>query len=201
MNNITFHGKKFQITYQEIYDIILYIKDEFPDLIFDIDNSFQSSLIYPDHNSFVILFQHIGNFRADGNYDPVVLYYLEPKIFKLIEMINSQLKEYDLYISASDFGQDDTIYELVVTELGTKPTFRQRYNKTLENSASNGTTSGMGTISSPGVSSTSVAASSSGSGDVTFTLNSIPSQKMGNPSQVSDLRYLKRVKIKRVKDF
>ena len=58
----------------------------------------------------------------------------------------------------------------------------------------------MGSVSSAGVSSTSVSASTTGSGDVTNILKS-KSQKMGNPSQVSDLRFLKPVKIKRVKDI
>ena len=40
----------------------------------------------------------------------------------------------------------------------------------------------------------------SGSGDVSNTLK-VKGQKMGGPSQVSDLRFLKSVKIKRVKDI
>ena len=58
----------------------------------------------------------------------------------------------------------------------------------------------MGSVSSAGVSSTSVAASTPGSGDKSNTLIS-KSQKKGNPSQVSDLRFLKSVKVKRVKEI
>jgi hypothetical protein len=115
--------------------------------------------------------------------------------------VNSQLFSHDLYVSASDFGEMDCYYELVISKIGHTPKFRERYSNTLENSSACATTSGMGAVSSPGVSSGSVSSSTSGSGDVTRTLLSKSKQKMGNPSEVSDLRFLKRVKIKRVKDF
>lgn len=197
MSQIVFHGDKFEISHEELDDILKEITDEFFNLEYEVESSLQSSLIYDDVNSFVVCF----NEKIENDEFPNVLYYLEPKIFNLIESINSQLKEFNLYISASDFGQTDAFYELVITRIGTTPVFRPRYQKTLENSSASATSGGMGAVASPGVSSTSVASSTSGSGDVTFTLLSKPSQKMGGPSEVSDLRYLKKVKIKRVKDF
>ncbi len=161
------------------------------------ESSHQSSLIFPDDKSFIVTFATPG----ETFFDLPVLHYLEPGIFNLIEDVNSQLFSHDLYVSASDFGETDCYYELVISKIGHTPKFRERYSKTLENSSACATTSGMGAVSSPGVSSGSVSSSTSGSGDVTRTLLSKSKQKMGNPSEVSDLRFLKRVKIKRVKDF
>ena len=192
-----FSLKKFGITNIQLNNILYYITDEFPDLNYWIDNSLQSSLIEPDENSFVIFFSEKG----DTLHDLGVLYYLEPKIWQLIEAVDSQLRAYDLYVSASDFGEFDIYYELVVSKVGHEPKFLTRYGKTLENSTATATTSGSGAVTNAGVSSTSTSASSSGSGDRTFTLKDRSKQKMGSPSQVSDLRFLGKVKIKRVKDF
>jgi hypothetical protein len=198
MTNITVGGQKFDITYEQLGDILVYITDEFPQLTYDVDGSIQSSLIFTDYFSFVITFQEQG---AQSFFDLEPLHYLEPKIFKLIELVNSQLEHYNLYVSASDFGESDAYYELVISEIGWTPKYRERYAKTLENSTAGASTSGMGGVSCPGVSSTSVSSSSPGSGDPTFTLTGKPKGKMGLPSEVSDLRFLKGVKIKRVKDF
>lgn len=198
-HEITFNKVGFEITYRELYDILNYITDEFPELIFDIENSNQSSLIEDDNNSFIITFQGEGDmFSAD------VLYYLEPKIFGLISDINSQLRPYDLYVSDSDFGHADIYYELVISKIGHKPkrlsrSVRDR-GEVSEDVSANASTAGMGAVSNAGVSSTSTSSSTPGSGDVTNTLKT-KGQKMGNPSQVSDLRFLKGVKIKRVKDI
>jgi len=189
--------KKYHISHEELHDILGYITDEFTELIYDVESSYQSSLIFPDENSFIITLSAPG----ENLYDSPVLHYLESKIFNLIQDVNSQLFSHDLYVSASDFGEMDCYYELVISKLGHAPKFRERYSKTLENSSACATTSGMGSVSSPGVSSGSVSSSTSGSGDVTRTLLSKSKQKIGNPSEVSDLRFLKRVKIKRVKDF
>ncbi len=189
--------KDFHISHEELYDILRYITDEFTELHYDVESSHQSSLIFPDDKSFIVTFATPG----ETFFDLPVLHYLEPGIFNLIEDVNSQLFSHDLYVSASDFGETDCYYELVISKIGHTPKFRERYSKTLENSSACATTSGMGAVSSPGVSSGSVSSSTSGSGDVTRTLLSKSKQKMGNPSEVSDLRFLKRVKIKRVKDF
>ena len=189
--------KNFHISHEELHDILRYINDEFTELIYDVESSDQSFLIFPDENSFIITFARL----SDTFYDLPVLHYLEPVIFNLIQDVNSQLFSHDLYVSASDFGETDCYYELVISKLGHTPKYRERYSKTLENSSACATTSGMGSVSSPGVSSGSVSSSTSGSGDVTRTLLSKSKQKMGNPSEVSDLRFLKSVKIKRVKDI
>ena len=194
---ITFNKVGFEITYRELYDILNYIIDEFPELIFDIEKSSQSSLILPDDNSFIITFQQEGDMFSAG-----VLHYIEPKIFGLISDVNSQLRPYGLYVSDSDFGQSDIYYELVISKIGHKP--KQISNdirdRGISEDVSNASTAGMGAVSNAGVSSTTTSASSVGSGDVTNTLKT-KGQKMGSPSQVSDLRFLKGVKIKRVKDI
>ena len=192
MSEIFFNKVGFEITYQQLYDILIHITDEFQELIYDIENSYQSSLITPDDNSFIITFSHYG----ESMLNLPVLHYLEPKIWSLIGDVNSQLRAYDLYVSDSDFGQSDVYYELVISKIGHKP--KPRGVK--EDVSANASTAGMDGVSNAVVSSTSVSASTPGSGDVTNTLKT-KGQKMGSPSQVSDLRFLKGVKIKRVKDI
>jgi hypothetical protein len=193
-------GIEFDIDYYELNDLLNEITDEFPELIYDVESSSHSSLIMPDDNSFIITFQQNG----ESSLDIDVLHYIEPKIWQLIRYISSQLGAHGLYVSDSDFGQSDIYYELVISKIGHKPKplskdIRDRGDIS-EDVSANASTAGMGAVSNAGVSSTSTSASVSGSGDVSNTLKS-KSQKMGGPSQVSDLRFLKSVKIKRVKDI
>jgi hypothetical protein len=189
-------GIKFDITYGELDDILSEITDEFPELSYSVENSLQSSLIKEDNKSFVVILSCEGDM-----WDLPVLHYLETKIFGIISDIDSQLRAYDLYVSASDFGESDAYYELVISKVGHTPEYRERYRTTLENSTATATTGGMGAVSVASVSSTSVAASQSGSGDPVFTLKSNSKRKRGNPSQVSDLRDLAPAKITRVSDI
>jgi hypothetical protein len=193
-------GIEFDIDYYELNDLLNEITDEFPELIYDVESSSHSSLIMPDDNSFIITFQQNG----ESSLDIDVLHYIEPKIWQLIRYISSQLGAHGLYVSDSDFGQSDIYYELVISKIGHKPKplskdIRDRGDIS-EDVSANASTAGMGAVSNADVSSTSTSASVSGSGDVSNTLKS-KSQKMGGPSQVSDLRFLKSVKIKRVKDI
>lgn len=193
-------GIEFDIDYYELNDLLNEITDEFPELIYDIESSNQSSLIMPDDNSFIITFQQDGESLLDID----VLHYIEPKIWQLIRYVSSQLGAYGLYVSDSDFGQSDIYYELVISKIGHKPKplskdIRDRGDIS-EDVSANASTAGMGSVSNAGVSSTSTSTSVSGSGDVTNTLKT-KGQKMGGPTQVSDLRFLKGVKIKRVKDI
>lgn len=107
----------FGITTEELNDIMIYITDEFPELSYIVDSSSQSGIIRYDMESFII------DMYLDNWYDSSsTLYYLEPKIFELISQVNSQLKQYGLEVFFSDFGQNDSIYELVITKIGNKPT-------------------------------------------------------------------------------
>jgi len=189
-------GIKFNITHGELDDILSEITDEFPELQYSVENSIQSSLIKEDNKSFVVILSCEGDM-----WDLPVLHYLETKIFGIISDVDSQLRFYDLYVSASDFGESDAYYELVISKVGHTPEYRERYRQTLENSTATATTSGMGAVSPASVSSTSVAVSQPGSGDPTFTLKSSTKRKKGNPSQVSDLRDLAPVKITRVSEL
>jgi hypothetical protein len=193
-------GIEFDIDYYELNDLLNEITDEFPELIYDVESSSHSSLIMPDDNSFIITFQQNG----ESSLDIDVLHYIEPKIWQLIRYISSQLGAHGLYVSDSDFGQSDIYYELVISKIGHKPKLLSKdirdRGDISEDVSANASTAGMGAVSNAGVSSTSMSASVSGSGDVSNTLKS-KSQKMGGPSQVSDLRFLKSVKIKRVKDI
>jgi hypothetical protein len=194
---IIFSNVSFGINYEQLKNILFYITDEFPNLVYDVDSTIQSSLIKSENQSFIVTFSEQG----DTLHDLGVLYYLEPKIFSLIEFVDSQLRAYDLYVSASDFGSSDIYYELVISKIGHTPEFLPRYSKTLENATATAAVDGSGDVSNPSVSSTSVSASISGSGDRTTVLKDRLKQKMGDPTQVSDLRFLKGVKLKRVKDF
>jgi hypothetical protein len=131
---IIINGTGFEISYEELYDILNYITDEFPELLYDIESPLQSSLIDTnDNNSFIITFSQ----DSESLLDLPVLYYIEPKIFELISYVNSQLGAYGLYISESDFGQSDCNYELVVSKIGHKPKNKKRYNENLSKTLKN----------------------------------------------------------------
>ena len=53
--------------------------------------------------------------------DLPVLHYVEPKIWELIADVNAHLKEFNLYVYTSDFGQNDAYYELVISKIGHTP--------------------------------------------------------------------------------
>lgn len=117
----------FGITHNELREILFEITDEFSKLDYTVDNCLQSSIIEKDPNSFVITFFE----EARSVFDQKVLYYLEPKIFSLIEEVSEKLGIYDLYISYSDFGESDLYYELVVTKKGSTPTKKiKKYDRT-----------------------------------------------------------------------
>ncbi len=115
-SEIVFNKVGFEITFEELYDILKYITDEFPELIYDIENSDQSALICKDNNSFIVCFQQEGDLHSIP-----VLHYVEPKIFSLISDVNAQLGAYGLYIFDSEFGHSDCYYELVISKKGHKP--------------------------------------------------------------------------------
>lgn len=69
-----------------------------------------------------------------------------------------------------------------------------KFREFFENASSSGSIAGSGDVSNPQV-------STQGSGDIPFYLKRSRRRKMGNPSQVSDLRDLKPEKINRVSDF
>jgi hypothetical protein len=80
----------------------------------------------------------------------------------------------------------------------------KKYKEFFEDATANGTTSGAGAVvpSQPGV--LPGTTDTTGSGDITNTLSvksNNKSNKKGDPSEVSDLRYLKKVNINRIKDI
>ncbi len=70
-----------------------------------------------------------------------------------------------------------------------------KFREFFENASASGSTAGSGDVSNPQV------GGNQGSGDIPFYLKRSKRRKMGNPSQVSDLRDLKPEKINRVSDF
>lgn len=113
----------FGISYQDLSEILYHITDEFSNLEYYVEDSLQSSLIERDDNCFIVVFNQTG---IDFPSDLPVLHYVEPKIFELISDVNVHLKEFNLYVYTSDFGQNDAYYELVISKIGHTPKDRQR---------------------------------------------------------------------------
>lgn len=113
----------FGISYQDLSEILYHITDEFSNLEYYVEDSLQSSLIERDDNCFIVVFNQIG---IDFPSDLPVLHYVEPKIFELIGDVNEHLKEFNLYVYTSDFGENDAYYELVISKIGHTPKDRQR---------------------------------------------------------------------------
>ncbi len=113
----------FGITYQDLSEILYHITDEFSNLEYYVEDSLQSSLIEKDDNCFIVVFNQVG---IDFPSDLPALYYVEPKIFELINDVNEHLKEFNLYVYTSDFGENDAYYELVISKIGHTPKDRKR---------------------------------------------------------------------------
>lgn len=108
----------FDITHQDLSEILYHITDEFPSLEYYVEDSSQSSLVEKDDNCFIVVFNHKD---VDFPSDLPVLHYVEPKIFELINDVNEHLKEFNLYVYSSDFGISDAYYELVISKIGHTP--------------------------------------------------------------------------------
>jgi hypothetical protein len=111
-------SKYFGITYDQLSDVLNYITDEFPQLEYYVEDCSESSLVENDSNCFVVIFNES---LIDYPTDLPALYYVEPRIFSLINDVNDQLKQFGLYIYTSDFGQNDAYYELVISKIGHEP--------------------------------------------------------------------------------
>jgi hypothetical protein len=112
---------KNYLSYNELEDIMFEITDEFPELEWYVVESKYSYLLKEGcSKSFMI---ELVNKKSYRDYE--LLYYLEPKIFTLISEISNKLAIYNLYVSASDFGEGDTQYEIVISEIGHKPLLKE----------------------------------------------------------------------------
>lgn len=117
--NVSGHLKEeFGISYGELSEILYHITDEFPSLEYYVEDSLQSSLVKKDDNCFIVVFNHKD---IDLPSQLPVLHYVEPKIFELIRDVDAHLKEFNLYVYSSDFGENDAYYELVISKIGHKP--------------------------------------------------------------------------------
>lgn len=115
---ISFNSVNFGISAEDLDDILLEITDHFPQISYYTDSSTQSGLILPDPNSFiVVLYQKDNESRTSS----IGVYFLEPKIFDLISSISDRLITYGLEVSHNDFGSSDSLYELVISKIGSKP--------------------------------------------------------------------------------
>jgi hypothetical protein len=124
---IVFGTTDFEITYEDLSDILVEITDEFPEIEWMIESSRHSKTIEMCKNSFIVILcsKKINDEWGFGN---TSIAYIEPKIYKTIENINSQLKAYDLYISNNDFPKYvEDEYELIISKIGTKPVERKSY--------------------------------------------------------------------------
>ena len=115
---ISFNSVNFGISAEDLDDILLEITDHFPQISYYTDSSTQSGLIFEDPDSFIVELYH-----KDTEFPTraINVYFLEPKIFKLIPSINDKLSLYGLEVSYNDFGSNDSLYELVISKIGSKP--------------------------------------------------------------------------------
>ena len=109
-SSIKYKNVDFIIKYEELQDILCEIVDEFPNLDWYTFDSHHSSLISEDENSFIIEIMD----KEYSIFDSPIITYIQA-------YIDSQLKEYDLYVSNADFGFSDATYELVISKIGTEP--------------------------------------------------------------------------------
>jgi hypothetical protein len=117
---------KNYLSYNELEDIMFEITDEFPELEWYVEESKYSYLLKEGcSKSFMIeLLKNKDEYLTTYS-DEYLLYYLEPKIFTLISEISNKLGMYNLYVSASDFGETDESYEIVISEIGHKPLLKE----------------------------------------------------------------------------
>lgn len=116
---------KNYLSYDELNEIMFEITDEFPELEWYVEKSKYSHLLKEEcSKSFIIelVKNKEENFLTSNEY---LLHYLEPKIFGLISEISNKLGMYNLYVSASDFGETDESYEIVISEIGHKPLLKE----------------------------------------------------------------------------
>ena len=112
---IVFGTTDFEITYEDLSDLLVEITDEFPEIEWTIENSRLSTIIKMCKNSFIVIL------CSKSIYNDSIAY-IEPKIYQIIKNINSQLEAYDLYISHNDFDIfQESEYELVISKIGTTP--------------------------------------------------------------------------------
>jgi len=119
-NGLLFGTTDFEITYEDLSDLLIDITDEFPEIEWFIESSRHSNIIEMCKNSFIVILTHKSINDEWGSETSIA--YIEPGIYQIIKNINSQLKAYDLYISNNDFPKfRENEYELVISKIGTKP--------------------------------------------------------------------------------
>lgn len=101
------------------------MRDEFPDVDIWVDDAICSHLVKPDNdNIFVIFFEEDKPILYKEN-----LYDLENFLYRnIISELRSQLKAYDLKIHACDFGENDTVYEIVICKKDTDVIDKVKYS-------------------------------------------------------------------------
>lgn len=111
--------EKFGISREEIEDLLIDIGDEFNDIYYHVgwlspNDSNKSWLVEPNEDIFVIYFE-----SSKPVWEAENLYDLENYLYKgKLNQIKSYLKDYDLEVYATDFGESDTQYEIVVCKKG-----------------------------------------------------------------------------------
>jgi hypothetical protein len=102
-NGLVFGTTDFEITYDELSDLLIDITDEFPEIEWFIESSRHSNITHFNKNSFIVVLTHKSINDEWGSETSIA--YIEPGIYQIIKNINSQLKAYDLYISDNDFPE------------------------------------------------------------------------------------------------
>jgi hypothetical protein len=126
VNGLVFGTTDFEITYEDLADLLIDITDEFPEIEWFIESSRHSNTIEMCKNSFIVILTHKSINDEWGSETSIA--YVEPGIYQIIKNINSQLKAYDLYISNNDFPKfRENEYELVISKIGTKPVEKKSF--------------------------------------------------------------------------
>jgi len=119
-NDIVFGTTDFEITYDELSDLLIDITDEFPDIEWFIESSRNSNIINMCKNSFIVILTHKSINDEWGSETSIA--YIEPGIYDIIKNINSHLRPYNLYVSNNDFPKYfENEYELVISKIGITP--------------------------------------------------------------------------------
>lgn len=108
--------ENFGISKDEIYDLLDDVSDEFGEIDYWVSDAKESWLVESNEDIFVIYFE-----SSKPAWEAENLYDLENYLISSgkLNQIKSYLKDYGLEVYASDYGESDTQYEIVICKKGT----------------------------------------------------------------------------------
>lgn len=120
-NNIIVDSVNFQITYDELSEILVDIMDELPHLTYSIESAIwykNNGYINDSDNCFMIVFENEKGIedvdrRLSNDY---FLHTEERKIISGLKEIEDKFNLYNIYIKENDFANSDYEYYLLVSK-------------------------------------------------------------------------------------